>query len=508
MCDEIISEESFAYDAAGNLTGAPSSSFVYDTNNRLTTFNCFPITYDADGNMICNTAMAFEYDSANRLINAGGQKYTYNAEDVRICKYDGTTNTKYLYDTNCRLSRLLMKTTNGVVTKYLYGVDLIGEQTSNGFKTYHYDNRGSVVAMVDAYGIVTDTFEYDTYGKVTQHIGSSDTIFRYNGRDGVVTDENGLIYMRARYYSPAMRRFINADIIPGELSNAITLNRYAYANGNPVSNVDPFGLSAEERGNNDNIIASLKKIYDAAYGYYKGVFSTKQRINLANLLTMRYIMLDRYYSAGFKQGTAWTIVAGAMDRKQMLYMQSKVSNDTLENATYYDNLNKEIDFGHLIATLAALQNYSVMDSKFNDYAGWAGDLISMAGNVQGALTESTNSNISDIVNAFMSGDENSDFSPNDLFADMDAYLINQDLSGKPIYEVIEWYYSGDVTSRCTKFYNKRFNSNKATVKNEATKYLKKSMMTEAFRGVFRSNYDYKYVDSIADAFSEYLYSLS
>ena len=67
-------------------------------------------------------------------------------------------------------------------------------------------------------------------------------IFGYNGRDGVITDANGLLYMRARYYSPELRRFINADIVPGEISNAITLNRYAYANGNPVSNIDPFGL--------------------------------------------------------------------------------------------------------------------------------------------------------------------------------------------------------------------------------------------------------------------------
>ena len=48
--------------------------------------------------------------------------------------------------------------------------------------------------------------------------------------------------MRARYYSPDMRRFVNADIIAGEISETITLNRYAYANGNPVSNVDPLGL--------------------------------------------------------------------------------------------------------------------------------------------------------------------------------------------------------------------------------------------------------------------------
>lgn len=67
----------------------------------------------------------------------------------------------------------------------------------------------------------------------------------YDGREGVLTDSNGLLYMRARYYSPDMRRFVNADILAGKISNAITLNRYAYANGNPVSNIDPLGLSAE-----------------------------------------------------------------------------------------------------------------------------------------------------------------------------------------------------------------------------------------------------------------------
>ena len=40
--------------------------------------------------------------------------------------------------------------------------------------------------------------------------GSTPIIFGYNGRDGVVTDANGLLYMRARYYSPNLRRFVNS----------------------------------------------------------------------------------------------------------------------------------------------------------------------------------------------------------------------------------------------------------------------------------------------------------
>lgn len=198
--------------------------------------------------MLSNGSLTCTYDSANRLISAGGHTYTYNAEDVRIRNLCAEEDTTYTYDTNAKLSKLLCKTTNGVITKYVYGIGLIGEESSNAFKTYHFDYRGSTIAITDECGNITDTFKYDTYGKMTEHIGNSFVILGYNGRDGVVTDKNGLLYMRARYYSPDMRRFINADIIPGEISNAITLNRFAYANGNPVSSVDPFGLSAERSG--------------------------------------------------------------------------------------------------------------------------------------------------------------------------------------------------------------------------------------------------------------------
>jgi RHS repeat-associated protein len=64
----------------------------------------------------------------------------------------------------------------------------------------------------------------------------------FNGRWGVQTDENGLYFHRARYYNPQLRRFINQDTVLGSITAPASLNRFAYANGNPVSGIDPFGL--------------------------------------------------------------------------------------------------------------------------------------------------------------------------------------------------------------------------------------------------------------------------
>jgi len=57
-----------------------------------------------------------------------------------------------------------------------------------------------------------------------------------------MTDTDGLYYMRARYYDTSIRRFINQDVLLGNIKNDQSLNRYAYVNGQPVSNTDPFGL--------------------------------------------------------------------------------------------------------------------------------------------------------------------------------------------------------------------------------------------------------------------------
>ena len=134
---------------------------------------------------------------------------------------------------------------------------LVNENTADGLSQtagsgeceyYHYNNIGSTMYLTQN-GAVTKSYAYGIYGEITKgNPGSSR--FLYNGRFGVMTDENNLYYMRARYYNPVIRRFINQDILMGSITNSQSLNRYAYCQGNPVNSMDPFGLSPGEFFNN------------------------------------------------------------------------------------------------------------------------------------------------------------------------------------------------------------------------------------------------------------------
>ena len=106
---------------------------------------------------------------------------------------------------------------------------------------YHFNNVGSTVAVTDEKGAIKHTYSYTPYGElINGKYGEVD--YLYNGQYGVTSDANGLYYMRARYYNIDIKRFINQDILTGNIDSSKSLNRYAYVEGNPISYLDPFGL--------------------------------------------------------------------------------------------------------------------------------------------------------------------------------------------------------------------------------------------------------------------------
>ena len=72
---------------------------------------------------------------------------------------------------------------------------------------------------------------------------------------GVMSDANGLYYMRARYYSPENRQFINQDVLLGGLESLQSMNRYAYCGGDPIQMIDPSGYMSCSQ--TDNLLLGI-----------------------------------------------------------------------------------------------------------------------------------------------------------------------------------------------------------------------------------------------------------
>jgi len=243
-------------------------------------------TYDADGNMTSGpvserTASTYIYDVRNRLLSCNGVLYTYDAEDnrssLRFTEDGAVIEYSYVYNRISSVSEVLIRNKSIIIdqasstssTYYIYGAGLEYEVSfdENGneiCKYYHSDQVGSTIALTDDEGNIIDKFSYDTWGYVKHTEGDTDTPFLYVGAFGVQTDHNGLINMRARYYNPTTQTFINPDPI----GFAGGMNWYAYANGNPLSNIAATGFCAIT---NPSTYSNVK--YDGYGGAYDDPFS-------------------------------------------------------------------------------------------------------------------------------------------------------------------------------------------------------------------------------------------
>ncbi len=520
--NEAIHTETFTYDAAGNILTAvtpdgTANTYKYNQNNSISKMNEDGIGVTVNGNTttckIQGKKVSISYDVTNRLkkIDGDNNEYWYDADGTRINMYYYHTNMQYLYDSSGGRSRLIWTSDhNENETSYFYGTEgLLWSRCNGEYMVYHYDYRGSVVAVTDIDGNVTDTLKYDAYGSTIERTGDSKLIFGYNGQYGVLTDPNGLLYMRTRFYNPQLKRFMNADILDGSISDSTSLNLYTYVNGNPISFVDPFGLSAE-RGysNNLSIISGLEGLYNLAFSYYNTPENTGYVQRYANDAVLKFIISKRFYDASAAKGLAWSVIAGPIDRGGQKYLEQFHEYDYLKTAVFIDpSSGAEIDFVHSMATLNANYYYTFslddsLDNAFNAYAGWAGDLITLAGNVQD-LGISSSSDIVQAVMDFMESDK-STFPKSDLLGDIDAFLIADYMNETPIYEAIDTYYGDSYKARYSLFLDRGFNGSQSALESCAAGYLAPGLLTNTFKTMFDSSYSEGIYPDVAKGFAEYI----
>ncbi|MFD0346114.1 RHS repeat-associated core domain-containing protein [Kitasatospora aburaviensis] len=106
---------------------------------------------------------------------------------------------------------------------------------------YLTDALGSTVALADEAGNVNSRYLYDPFGTAKVSGDDNGNARRYTGRED---DGTGLHYNRARYYSPALQRFISEDPIGFKGG----INLHAYAANRPTSLTDPTGFKPASAG--------------------------------------------------------------------------------------------------------------------------------------------------------------------------------------------------------------------------------------------------------------------
>jgi len=248
-----------------DLSRIKPNHFTYNEFNQIVSSDEGEFTYDDNGNLLSYTyngkKIKLSYDLTDRLVEAqignDTYEYTYDAEGNRVAVTKNGETKRYLIDNVLGLSKPLaeMDENNNILRYYIwtangltYSVDKDGH-----IYVYFYDYKGNTNAVIDENNQLVAAYTYSAYGKI---LGSYEKTgfenpFKFLGKFGIMADSNELYYVRARYYSPDLARWTQLDILRGGIASPLSLNRYAYNEGDAVNFVDITGLNRERSLIND-----------------------------------------------------------------------------------------------------------------------------------------------------------------------------------------------------------------------------------------------------------------
>ena len=238
------------------------STDTYDNNGNTTA----GIILDSRSSLPASSTSGTDvYDFQDRLIErqkADGTSVTiaYDADGNRIGKtlFDTTgtvvRSTSYLVDTNnltgyAQVLEESSTASSATTTKvYTYGASLLSYTLSDSRSSipasrfFLTDGGGSVRALADETGAITDRYDYDAFGDLTAKSGTTDNAYLYRGEQ--YDADLGLYYLRVRYLNADSGRFWSMDTYDGVRADPISLHKYLYGQADPLMFRDASGRDA------------------------------------------------------------------------------------------------------------------------------------------------------------------------------------------------------------------------------------------------------------------------
>jgi RHS repeat-associated protein len=216
--------------STGTCAAPPSGATTYQYNARGDQTGVTPPT---------GAAKSYGYDLADDMTSyASGTTswaYSYDGDGLRTAKTpSGGAATVFTYDLAEGMPLIISDGSSYYITGPgglpLEQTDLSGNPTAY----FHHDQLGTTRALTSPSGTAS-TFTYNPWGQLGNSSGTLTTAFGWAGQ--YADAETGLVWMRARSYSPATAQFQTRDPIVG-----LTGEPYSYGSDDPLNQGDPTGL--------------------------------------------------------------------------------------------------------------------------------------------------------------------------------------------------------------------------------------------------------------------------